>query len=207
MAKGFFSRGFLGRRREVEVEGRLPPGQYLADGFPVLSAGPTPYTAKDKWDFTVVGAVETPQRWSWDEFQTLPRETVTVDIHCVTKWSKFDTRWSGFSLDTILGIAKPQAQYLLALCDGGYITNLPLADVMGNKAWIVDTYDGLPLPIARRAGAPLGAAPVLLEECQVAALCACLGRWRAQSLLSLWKILEAGLHPHGRRGRSIRAAG
>ena len=146
MTKEFFSRGFLGRRREVTEAGRLPPGQYLTDGFPVLSAGPTPYTPKDRWDFTVVGAVETPQRWTWDEFQKLPRETVTADIHCVTKWSKFDTKWSGFSLDTILGAAKPQAQYLLAFCDGGYVTNLPLADVTNNKAWIVDTYDGAPLP-------------------------------------------------------------
>jgi DMSO/TMAO reductase YedYZ molybdopterin-dependent catalytic subunit len=146
MSKGFFSRGFLGRRREVAEAGRLPPGQYLTDGFPVLSAGPTPYTPKERWDFRVMGAVETPQRWTWDEFQTLPRETVTVDIHCVTKWSKFDTKWSGFSLDTILGAAKPQAAYVLAFCDGGYVTNLPLADVMGSKAWIVDTYDGAPLP-------------------------------------------------------------
>jgi DMSO/TMAO reductase YedYZ molybdopterin-dependent catalytic subunit len=91
MAKSFFSRGFLGRRREVEA-GRLPPGQYLTDGFPVLSAGPTPYPPKERWDFKVFGAVETPQRWNWDAFQTLARETVTVDIHCVTKWSKFDTR-------------------------------------------------------------------------------------------------------------------
>src|SRR5689334_22786850 len=136
MAKGFFSRGFLGRRREAAEASRLPPGQYLTDGFPVLSAGATPYTPKDTWDFTVVGAVETPRRWTWDEFQQLPRETVTVDIHCVTSWSKFDTKWSGFSVDTILGAAKPQAQYLLAFCDGGYITNLPLADVTNNKAWI-----------------------------------------------------------------------
>src|SRR5207249_3847231 len=83
MAKGFFSRGFLGRRRDPEQAGRLPPGQYLTNGFPVLSAGPTPYTPKDKWDFTVVGAVETPQRWTWDEFQQLPREPITADIHCV----------------------------------------------------------------------------------------------------------------------------
>ena len=146
MAKGFFSRGFLGKRREVAEAGRLPPGQYLTEDFPVLSAGPTPYTPKDKWDFSVVGAVEMPQRWNWDEFHTLPRETVTVDIHCVTKWSKFDTKWSGISLDTILGAAKPQAAYVLAFCDGGYFTNLPLADVTNNKAWIVDSYNGAPLP-------------------------------------------------------------
>src|SRR6266511_2362078 len=106
MAKGFFSRGFLGRRRDPEQAARLPPGQYLTDGFPVLSAGPTPYTPKDRWDFTVVGVVETPQRWTWDEFQALPRQPITADIHCVTKWSKFDSKWSGFSLDTILNATK-----------------------------------------------------------------------------------------------------
>ena len=90
---------------------------------------------------------EDTQRWTWDEFQTLPRVPITTDIHCVTKWSKFDSKWSGFSLDTLLAAAKPQAQYVLAFCDGGYVTNLPLADVTGNKAWIVDTYDGAPLPL------------------------------------------------------------
>jgi DMSO/TMAO reductase YedYZ molybdopterin-dependent catalytic subunit len=147
MAKGFFSRGFRGRQRELADAERLPPGQYLTSGFPVLSAGPTPYTPEDRWDFSVVGAVETPQRWTWAEFQALPREPITADIHCVTKWSKFDTKWSGVSLDTLLAAAKPQAQYLLAFCDGGYITNLPIADVTNHKAWIVDTYDGAPLPL------------------------------------------------------------
>ena len=146
MAKGLFSRGFRGRRRDSEEASRLPPGQYLTRDFPVLSAGPTPYTVEDRWDFTVVGAVETPQRWNWAEFHTLPREPITVDIHCVTKWSKFDTRWEGVALDTILGATKPQGQYLLAFCDGGYTTNLPLADVLNHRAWIVDTYDGSPLP-------------------------------------------------------------
>src|SRR5262245_12668639 len=129
MGKGFFSRGFLGRRSAPETDGRLPPGQYLTGGFPVLSAGPTPYTPQDRWDLTIVGAVATPQRWNWAEFQKLPRETVTVDIHCVTKWSKFDTRWSGVSIDTLLKDAGPQAQYVQAFCDGGYVTNLPLADL------------------------------------------------------------------------------
>ena len=145
MTKGFFSRGFLGKRREVADAGRLPPGQYLTEDFPVLSAGPTPYTPKDKWDFSVVGAVEMPQRWTWDEFHTLSRETVTVDIHCVTKWSKFDTKWEVVSLDTILGAAKPRGAHVLAFCDGKYFTNLPLADVTNKKAWIVDSYDGAPL--------------------------------------------------------------
>ena len=145
MAKGFFSRGFLGRRREVAEAGRLPPGQYLTDGFPVLSAGPTPYTPKEKWDFSVVGAVETPQRWTWDEFQTLPRVPVTADIHCVTKWSKFETHWEGVSVDALLDGVETAAEYVIAVCDGGYTTNLPLADVTDGKAWVVDTYDGQPL--------------------------------------------------------------
>ncbi len=146
MANGFFSRGFRGRKRDPEEANRLPPGQYLTNDFPVLSAGPTPYTTEARWDFTVVGAIESPQRWTWTEFHTLPRETITTDIHCVTKWSKFDTRWEGVSLDTILSGAKPQGQYLLVFCDGGYVTNMPLADALNHQAWIVDTYDGAPLP-------------------------------------------------------------
>lgn len=146
MVKEFFSRGFLGRRRDPAIAKRLPPGQYLTDSFPVLSAGPTPYTPLEGWDFSVVGAVATPQRWNWAEFQALPRESITVDIHCVTKWSKLDTRWKGVALDTILGAAKPQAGHLIAVCDGGYTTNLPLADVLNQQAWIVDTYDDAPLP-------------------------------------------------------------
>src|SRR3712207_1889713 len=113
MAKGFFSRGFLGRRRDPEVADRLPPGQYLTHDFPVLSAGPTLYPRQDRWDFTVDGAVETPQRWNWAEFHSLPREPIMADIHCVTKWSKFDTRWEGVALDTILDRAKPRGQYLI----------------------------------------------------------------------------------------------
>lgn len=145
MAKGFFSRGFRGRRQEPEIAGRLPPGQYLTKDFPVLSAGPTPHTPEATWDFSVVGAVETPQRWNWTEFHTLPREPITTDIHCVTKWSKFDTKWEGVSLDAILGVAKPQAGYVIVFCDGGYTTNFPIADVLNHQAWLVDTYNGAPL--------------------------------------------------------------
>jgi DMSO/TMAO reductase YedYZ molybdopterin-dependent catalytic subunit len=66
--------------------------------FPVLSAGPTPHTPLDRWDFSIVGDVDQPRRWTWEEFQALPSEEVTVDIHCVTKWSKLDTVWRGVSL-------------------------------------------------------------------------------------------------------------
>jgi DMSO/TMAO reductase YedYZ molybdopterin-dependent catalytic subunit len=137
------TRGFLGR--PPAESSRVPPGQYLTRDFPVLSAGPTPYTPLDKWDFTIRGTVDEPVSWSWAEFQALPHEKVTVDIHCVTKWTKLDTTWSGVSLDTLLNAASGQASHALAFCDGGYTTNVPLADLRGGKAWIVDEYDGRPL--------------------------------------------------------------
>ncbi|HET6892305.1 MAG TPA: sulfite oxidase-like oxidoreductase, partial [Pyrinomonadaceae bacterium] len=128
---------------------RIPPGQYETKDFPVLSAGPTPRTPLERWDFSIYGEITNGLRWTWDEFRKLPRETVKVDIHCVTKWSKFDTVWTGVSVDTLLeGInldAQPAVGHLIAFCDGGYTTNLPLADVRGEKAWVVDEYDGRPL--------------------------------------------------------------
>jgi DMSO/TMAO reductase YedYZ molybdopterin-dependent catalytic subunit len=108
----------------------------------VLSAGPTPKTNLEKWDLEVFGDVDTPKRWSWQEFQALPRETFTVDIHCVTKWSKLDTEWEGVSIDTLLEGIDHSASYLIAHCDGGYTTNLPLEDVTDGKAWIAFGYDG-----------------------------------------------------------------
>jgi DMSO/TMAO reductase YedYZ molybdopterin-dependent catalytic subunit len=143
----FVSRGFLGRRRGGTHGGRLPPGQYdVGEGFPVLSAGPTPRTPLEQWTFTIELGTQPVNRWTWEEFQALPRDEITQDIHCVTKWSKFDTRWSGVSVDTLLaGIPAPNAGYLVAFCDGGYTTNLPLADVTGGKAWVVDRYEGEPL--------------------------------------------------------------
>jgi DMSO/TMAO reductase YedYZ molybdopterin-dependent catalytic subunit len=124
---------------------RLPPGQYLVTDFPVLSAGPTPRTPLAEWTFTLRGAVDEPVSWTWEAFLALPAETPTVDIHCVTKWSKLDTRWKGVSLDTLLDGLRTTAEYVLAFCDGGYTTNLPLADVTGGKAWIAYEYDGEPL--------------------------------------------------------------
>jgi DMSO/TMAO reductase YedYZ molybdopterin-dependent catalytic subunit len=141
----FVSRGFTGRRREAPA-GRLPPGQYdVGEGFPVLSAGPTPHTPLDRWDFTLQGQVDEVLRWSWEEFRALPREPVAADIHCVTSWSKFDTHWEGVSVDTLLAGVDTAAEYATAFSDGGYTTNLPLADLSGGQAWVVDTYDGEPL--------------------------------------------------------------
>jgi DMSO/TMAO reductase YedYZ molybdopterin-dependent catalytic subunit len=141
----FASRGFRGRRPRTADTQRIPPGQYLVDDFPVLSAGPTPHTPLDRWDFTIVGEVDEPRRWTWDEFQQLPRETVTRDIHCVTRWSKLDTTWTGVSVDTLLQDITTSASYVLAFCDGGYTTNLPLEDVTDGKAWIAYSYGGTPL--------------------------------------------------------------
>ena len=119
MSEGFFSRGFRGRRQKSEVSGRIPPGQYLEHGFPVLSAGPTPHTPLEKWDFSLLGEVDKAKRWSWDEFRALPHEPITKDIHCVTKWSKLDTHWEGVSLDLLLKEVEYSAEYLVAFSDGG----------------------------------------------------------------------------------------
>ena len=88
--------------------------------LPVLSAAPTPHTPLSDWNFTIRGAVDHPASWTWDEFRALPSETVTADIHCVTKWSKLDTYWRGVSLDTLLQPVETTAEYVLAFCDGGY---------------------------------------------------------------------------------------
>jgi DMSO/TMAO reductase YedYZ molybdopterin-dependent catalytic subunit len=145
----FIARGFQGRRAPAPPD-RLPPGQYETRDFPVLSAGPTPRTPIEAWDFTIRGSEGRSVRWSWDEFRALPRETPSVDIHCVTKWSKFDTTWEGVSVDTLLEAARTsgvtEEAFVLAFCDGGYTTNLPLADVTSGKAWVAFGYDGAPLP-------------------------------------------------------------
>jgi DMSO/TMAO reductase YedYZ molybdopterin-dependent catalytic subunit len=141
----FVSRGFRGRRREDVPDGRLPPGQYLTPDFPVLSAGPTPHTPLDEWSFALVAEGEQLRSWTWDEFRALPSETVTVDIHCVTKWSKLDTTWEGVSVDTLLDGLDGDYGYVTAFSDGGYTTNLPVEDVTDGKAWVAFAYDGEPL--------------------------------------------------------------
>ena len=152
MSEGFISRGFRSRRKPGDESGRIPPGQYLERGFPVLSAGPTPHTLLTNWDFSIIGEVDQPKRWSWEEFRALPRETITKDIHCVTKWSKLDTHWEGVSVDTLLAGVESAAEYVIAFCDGGYTTNLPLEAVTEGKAWVVYAYDEQ--PIAPEHGGP-----------------------------------------------------
>jgi DMSO/TMAO reductase YedYZ molybdopterin-dependent catalytic subunit len=139
------SRGFRGRRVAGPEAGRLPPGQYLTRDFPVLSAGPTPHTPLEEWSLTVHGAVDEARSWTWDELQALPSETFTVDIHCVTKWSKLDTSWTGVAVDVLLDGLDIGGDHVSAWCDGGYTTNLPLEDLTGGRAWVAYAYDGEPL--------------------------------------------------------------
>jgi DMSO/TMAO reductase YedYZ molybdopterin-dependent catalytic subunit len=142
------TRGFQGRRSGPQSN-RLPPGQYLTDGFPVLSAGPTPRTPSASWTFVIEDEDETEiASWSWEKFLALGATEVTTDIHCVTHWSKFDTRWRGVTVDRILeaaGLAEPPAPYVMAFCDGGYTTNLPVEDLLDGKAMVAWEYDGEPL--------------------------------------------------------------
>jgi DMSO/TMAO reductase YedYZ molybdopterin-dependent catalytic subunit len=139
------SRGFRRRGRADAPSDRVPPGQYVTSDFPVLSAGPTPHTRLEEWTFTVDGEIDQPRTWTWEEFRALPSERVRKDIHCVTKWSKLDTSWDGVSVDTLLDGVETEAEYVVAFCDGGYTTNLPVEDVTGGKAWVAFGYDGEPL--------------------------------------------------------------
>jgi DMSO/TMAO reductase YedYZ molybdopterin-dependent catalytic subunit len=146
------SRGFRGRGRGDIDPSRIPPGQYPERGFPVLTYGPAPRIDTARWSFGLSGLVDPEVSWTWDEFNALPQETFTVDIHCVTKWTKLDTTWTGVSLDTLLERVSPKAAYVTAWSEGGYTTNLPLADLRFGKAWVVHTYDGQPLE--RQHGGP-----------------------------------------------------
>jgi len=139
-----FSPGFRGRTHRFE--GRLPPGQYPTESFPVLSAGPTPRVPTEAWTFTVTTEDGRARAWTWDEMMALPQQEPTVDIHCVTRWSKFDTRWRGVSVDTFLEDVETAAEYAVAECYGGYTTNVPLEELLDGKAWVVHEYDGHPLP-------------------------------------------------------------
>ncbi|MFI5954602.1 molybdopterin-dependent oxidoreductase [Cryptosporangium sp. NPDC051539] len=138
------SPGFQGRRRPVAT-GLLPPGQYPTDDFPVLSTGPTPRVPTETWELSLTTEDGTHRTWSWDEMRALPHARPTVDIHCVTKWSKFGTSWEGISLDTLLEGVETTAAYVLVHSYGGYTTNVPLADLRGGRAWIVFDFDGEPL--------------------------------------------------------------
>ncbi len=137
---GFVSPGFHGRRRGTGV--KLPPGQYLTEDFPVLSAGPTPRVPLETWEFVVTTEAGQDRRWAWRDFLALRSETPTTDLHCVTKWSKLGTTWQGVSLDLLLADVETAADFALVHSYGGYTTNLPLEDLLHGQAWIAYKYDG-----------------------------------------------------------------
>jgi DMSO/TMAO reductase YedYZ molybdopterin-dependent catalytic subunit len=140
---GIVSPGFHGRPR-ASGQG-LPPGQYLTEDFPVLSAGPTPRIPLESWEFVITTEAGRQHRWTWPELLALPSQMPTVDLHCVTKWSKLGTSWRGVSLDVLLDDVDTAADYALAHSYGGYTTNLPLQDLLDGQAWIAYEYDGAPL--------------------------------------------------------------
>ncbi len=144
----------FGRReaeKKVQSEGRLPPGQSLTQKFPVLHYGPTPRTDLASWNFRVFGLVEEEKVWSWEAFNELPRTRLTLDIHCVTRWSKFDTEWEGVSLKTLVEegivVPKPEANFVVQHCEQGYTTNLPLETMLQDNVLMATHYDGQPLPL------------------------------------------------------------
>ncbi len=141
------------RRRDEEKrvrgEGRLPPGQSLTLKFPVLHYGPVPSIDLATWDLRVWGEVEQEVRWNWEAFQELPRSKVNMDIHCVTRWSKFDTTWEGVSLGTLLeeGIIKikPTAEYVMQHCEYDFTVNLPLEVALADNFLLATHFNGEPL--------------------------------------------------------------
>lgn len=136
---GTISRGFFGRRSVADV--KLPPGQYLTTDFPVLSAGPTPHIPLEKWEFMIDDGANVLGLWSWKSFRELPTENITVDLHCVTRWSKLGTHWEGVTLDTILGNIETDAEYAMVRSYGDYTTNLPLADLRNKQGWIAFRFE------------------------------------------------------------------
>ncbi|GAA4716412.1 sulfite oxidase-like oxidoreductase [Isoptericola chiayiensis] len=148
-----FTRGFGGRRPDSERP--VPPGQYLTDDFPVLSIGPTPNVDTSTWQLTIRTEEGAEHRWDWAALQALPAEDVTVDIHCVTRWSKQDTHWRGVPVDAFFADVETAAEYVVAHSFGGYTTNLPLDDLLDGRAWVVTEYEGEPLE-------PLHGGPVRL---------------------------------------------
>jgi DMSO/TMAO reductase YedYZ molybdopterin-dependent catalytic subunit len=142
------TRGFSGKGRPAGSGTRLPPGQFVTEDFPVLSAGPTPRIALEAWRFTLRVGPKPVKQWTWDEFSGMPTTTITRDIHCVTRWSKFDTTWAGISIDDLLASAGVEAPtpYVLAHSVDGYSTNVPTRDLVGGRGMVAIAYDGKPIP-------------------------------------------------------------
>lgn len=146
-----FNSLFGRREREIEMKqgNRLPPGQSLTDKFPVLHYGPVPNVDLSTWTLRIFGAVEEEVVWDWEAFNKLSRTSITMDLHCVTRWSKFDTPWEGVSLGELVRQdiirPKPEAKYVVQHCEYGYTTNTPIELVMQDNFLLATHYDGKPL--------------------------------------------------------------
>lgn len=128
-------------------EPRLPPGQLKTDKWPVLHYGSVPRIDLSTWELRVDGLVEEPQRWNWEQFQALPRTQVLSDIHCVTRWSRYDNTWDGVSLREVLRRVRPDAAARFAVihAEQGFTTNLPLTELDQDDVLLADRHDGLAL--------------------------------------------------------------
>lgn len=126
---------------------RIPPGQRVVAGWPVLHAGEVPRVDLDRWEFRVFGLVERPLRFTWPEFQRLPRVEVRSDIHCVTRWSRLDNRWEGVPFRVVAELARPlpEARYVMVYACNDFTTNLPLEEAMKEGVLFADRHDGEPL--------------------------------------------------------------
>jgi DMSO/TMAO reductase YedYZ molybdopterin-dependent catalytic subunit len=136
------------QERVMREAGRLPPGQSLTLKWPVLHAGTVPRFDPKNWDFRVTGLVEEPLRFTWDEFLHLPMTALTADMHCVTRWSRFDVRWEGVLFSELMKRirVKPPAKYVMVLAEQGYTSNLPLADLLRPTTLLALKHSGEPLP-------------------------------------------------------------
>jgi DMSO/TMAO reductase YedYZ molybdopterin-dependent catalytic subunit len=133
--------------RRMREQGRLPPNQAATLKWPVLQYGSVPRFDPARWDFRITGLVERPLRLTWDEFNRLPKATVTSDFHCVTRWSRFDNHWQGVLFRDVLKLIKllPRAAYVLVHAEQGYTANVPLADLDRDNVLFATHHDGQPL--------------------------------------------------------------
>ncbi len=135
----------------VKSQNRLPPGQSLTEKFPVLHYGPVPQYSADlsEWDLRVFGLVEKEVRWTWADIQKLPRHSLTMDIHCVTRWSKFDTQWEGISLKTLVDegfiTPLPEANFIIQHGEHGFTTNLPIEAMYEDNFLLATHFEGKPI--------------------------------------------------------------
>jgi DMSO/TMAO reductase YedYZ molybdopterin-dependent catalytic subunit len=143
------------KKQDPEIKKRIPPGQSLTERFPVLHYGPVPTINLESWDFKVFGLVEEPLRFTWQEFMALPQTRVTMDIHCVTRWSKLDTTWEGVATTELLKNVKldPSVKFVLAHAEYGFTANVPLEIFLDPESILAHSFDGKPLE--KDHGAPL----------------------------------------------------